>query len=454
MPTATESPRGRTLLVVVAAVLAVALVGVALSTRDDGEEHRITAVVPSATNVIPGQFVRLGGVRVGEVVELDPADGGKAARVTIELGEGAWPLSTDTRMELRWGGTVRFADRYIELRPGTARAQLADGSELRRGRFTAPLEFDELMATFDADARKGLKDFLDQSGEAFGAAGDAARRALDASPPALTEASYVLRDLDEQRAAVVTIMRSGSAVLGAVDASSPGLRELLGGTASTFDAVADRASELQRSLEVAPGTLRTTRDTLKRTDGTLEAARRLLGDLSPGVTELRRTAAPLTGVLGSLRRVAPDATATLADLRGATPDLNPLLGRLRQQSPQLGVIAEQSVDALECLRPYTPEISALFANWASFTSSADRKDRLFRAQLQTLLPAPTNASATTPGQAADLYPGLEYGFPRPPGYLADQPWFNAECGYGPDALDPDKDPEARNSQPIAPRKAP
>jgi virulence factor Mce-like protein len=435
---------------VVLALVAMVIVAVLVLTgRDDGS-HRLTAIVSSATNVADGQKVRLNGVPVGEVVAVDPAAGGHAARITLKLTDKAWPLPVGSTMRLRWGGTVRFADRYIALEPAAkGQKMLADGGVLPRADFQVPQEFDQLMATFGSKPRAGLKDFFDQSGQAFDTSKAALESALDASPPALTQASYVLRDLDAQRDAVTTIVRSGSNVLGAVQASSPDIKSLLNGAAATLDAVADRATDLQRSLELAPQVLTTTRDTLKRADGTLVAADRFLTDIDPGVTEIRRTASPLTRVLQSLRTVAPDAESTLASLRSATPDLNPLLRTLHDQSPKLETISNQSVKALNCLRPYTPEIGAFFGDWASFTSGADVKDRLFRAQAQNYLPASNNAQSINPGQAAKLFSGLEYGFPRPPGELADQPWFKPSCGYGPDAINPDDDPEARNTEPVA-----
>ncbi|MEA2273229.1 MAG: hypothetical protein QOI98_1937, partial [Solirubrobacteraceae bacterium] len=36
---------------------------------------------------------------------------------------------------------------------------------------------------------------------------------------------------------------------------------------------------------------------------------------------------------------------------------------------------------------------------------------------------------------------LKYAMPRPPGLNAGQPWFQPQCGAGPDSLDPSKDPE-------------
>jgi hypothetical protein len=49
-------------------------------------------------------------------------------------------------------------------------------------------------------------------------------------------------------------------------------------------------------------------------------------------------------------------------------------------------------------------------------------------------------------QAVDLHGGaLHYAMPRPPGLNAGQPWFQPQCGAGPDALDPAKDPERQGA---------
>jgi hypothetical protein len=116
--------------------------------------------------------------------------------------------------------------------------------------------------------------------------------------------------------------------------------------------------------------------------------------------------------------------------------------------PELGSIGRQSVTQLGCIRPYTPDIVAFFSNWADWLSATDGKDRYGRANGETLIPAGSNAETKNSGQIAQQYPGLRYGFPRPPGYNAGQPWFLPQCGAGPAALDPTKDPEARSYNPL------
>jgi hypothetical protein len=77
----------------------------------------------------------------------------------------------------------------------------------------------------------------------------------------------------------------------------------------------------------------------------------------------------------------------------------------------------------------------------------DGKDKVLRAQVQQFLPANYNSVPLTPAQAAAAFPGMKYGFPRPPGTNAGQPWFQPQCGAGPEALDPSKDQEAVSGTP-------
>lgn len=419
---------------------------------DGDDDRRLVVVVPQATNVIEGQQIRLRGVPVGRVSGIDPVDRGRAARLELTFSDRrAWPVPRGARMTLRWGGTVSFANRYIALDlPSQVRGTYASGARFPAGDFAVPVEFDALLRTFDARTRAGLSDMLQQAGAAVDRSTRSLRGVLDVAPPALEQASAVVRTLQDQRAALRTIVRSGSQVLAAVNASTPDVRALLTGTAATFDAVADEARALQDGLSIAPGVFANVRDTLRRADPTLEAVGRLADRLAPGVTQVRRTAAPLRDTLRTVRSVGPDARDTLATLRRASPELRALLAKTRTLSPTLGRIGRQAVDNLECIRPYTPDIISFFTNWGDFFSVADGKDKIIRAQVQAFLPGITNAMPYDAAAAKKLFPALEYGLPRPPGTNAGQPWFLPQCGAGPEALDPTKDPESRWSRVSAP----
>ncbi len=430
-------------------LLAAALVAVVMLGGGDERMHRFTVKVGEATNVVDGQYIRQSGSVVGRIASIRPVDRGANALLELEVEDRVWPLPAEARMALRWSGTANFGNRYIELTPGRAGGSaVAEGGTFPTSRFKLPVDFDELLAAFPDVMRKDLRGMLAEAGPALSASKGGLRETLRVAPPALTEAAYVVRDLNADHRALRTLVRSTDSVLGAVQSSQPGVRELLDGAAGTFDAIADETAALQQGLDQAPGTLRNARRTLAIADGTLKQARTVVADLGPGVAQLRRTARPLSGVLATVRRVGPNATATLSTARRAVPDVDPLLGLMAERSPQLGRIGKEAVKALECIRPFTPDILSFFSNWGDFLSVTDGKDKLIRAQVQSYGPAFSNASPFNAAQAAKLFSGLEYGFPRPPGTNAGQPWFLPECGAGPDALDPNKDPEIRESSKV------
>ncbi len=437
-------------------VVAVVVV-VVVATGGNGDAHRFTVDVGEATNVVAGQSIRQSGDRVGRVVSIEPANRGRDARLELEIDDNAWPLPGGTRLQLRWGGTANFGNRYIAIVRGSGSGSVvADGGVLPTRAFDIPVEYDELLTAFPARTRRDLARLLKTSAPALDIARPGLRGTLQLGAPALDEAAAVVSDISADQRAVRTLVRSADNVLAAVDGSQPGVRRLLEGSAATFDAVADESVRLQQALSMTPQTLRRTRSLLALADTTLARANVVVDRIAPGVPAVRRTVAPLGSLLATVRRVGPTATATLANARAATPSLNPLLSRLTTLSPQLGSIGRQAVDNLKCIRPYTPEANAFFSNWGDFHSGTDGNDKMIRAQVQSYGPAFSNLMPINAGQASDLFSGLEYGFPRPPGTVAGQPWFLPECGAGPDALDPHKDTEIRESAKVfdLPRLAP
>lgn len=428
----------------VAGGLAVAAIVVLVLISGGSSGHHVSVVVPEATNVVPGQYIRSGGVPVGEVTKLTAVNGGRAARIDMRIDNVAWPLPAGTKMTLRWGGTVNFSNRYIELDRGAAGgAPMVVNGRFPASSFSTPVEFDALLRTFDTPMRNDTRKFLDTAGKTLNATKPSLKRVLDKSPSAVQQAGFVSRDLDAERYPLRTLILSTNNVLGAVQRSRPELKTLLTGAADTFDAIAAQSVSLQQSLQRAPRLLSVVRTTLKQADTTLDLASTITGRIGPGVSQLRKIASPLNDTLKTVVRVAPDAKSTLVSLGSATPDLNPLLTTVRTRSPQIQDIGKQAVDNLNCIRPYTPSAMAFFSNWGDFFSMDDGRDKLIRAQVQNFLPAESNTMPLNSGQAAKAFPGMTYGFPRPPGTDAGQPWFLPQCGAGPDALDPNKDPEAR-----------
>lgn len=434
----------------VAALALVGLVLVVVLARGGSDGHDVFVTVPKATGVVKGQYVRAAGGRVGRVADITPVRRGRAARIKLHLDDEAWPVTKGSRFVLRWGGTINQYNRYIAYeRAADGPAIAQDGGELPSSVMTVPVEYGELLSVFGTDERRDLKTFLNRSGLALDKAGPQLDRALRVAPPAVEQADDVLSTLDDNRAELETLVRSTARVVSAVNRADPGLGRLVVGAGTTLNATAQEAQGLRGTLEQAPGTFRRATATLRRADRTLVPARDVIRRIGPGVTELRRIATPLNRLMASLEQIGPDAQATLRTAATGAPDVTKLLQRLTTTAPQLTSIAGQADVAVNCIRPYTPEIVSLGSLWGSALSSTDGRDRYIRAQPEVFLPAPHNAQYQSSAELIKNNPGVTYAFPRPPGTQAGQTWFLPECGAGPEALDPTKDPEARNFNPIS-----
>jgi phospholipid/cholesterol/gamma-HCH transport system substrate-binding protein len=424
-----------------AALVAGAVVAVVVLTGGT-EGHKLVVLADDARFLNEGAQVRLAGQPVGVVKEAEATREGKARLVLRITEANAWPLPTGTQADFRWASTIAFSNRYVSLVPPreAGNGTVPEGGTIPPSDVTRTVEIDRVVSDFDRPARRNLRATIDASGRALDKAKGALQDTLDAAPPAVAEADAVFADLSAGDAELRQLIGSADTVVHAIRASDPDTGRLLTGAATTFDALSDRATQLERVLEQMPATLDAARETLATADGTLQRADDVTQRLAPGVAEVRRLAAPLNATLSTLVDVGPDARATLASLRRAAPQLNPLVDRLRTLMPSIKGVGVQGDKAVNCIRPYAPEIGNFGVVWGAFNNTGDDKDRWFRAK-GVAYPVPV-ASPLSPKQVTDLMPQLDYGFPRPPGFVANQPWFQPQCNLGPETLDPAKDPEA------------
>lgn len=427
------------------AMLVLAALAVAILLAIPASQPTFSVVVPAATNLVTGNRVTdASNNNIGGITGIDPVDGGRRARLTIEIKEDRyWPMKASSKLEIRYGGTVSFSNRYIRVTQGSEGPNLRDGGELAAENVDVPVEIDELVNEFTPDVRADITDTIRRTSFAIGAVSDDVDRLLPKTPPLARNLNSVFVDLLQDKQALRTLVQSTQRTVAAVDRADPDLRVLLDGAATTFDAIAAESDDLRVALDRFPGALRQTRTTLDKASPVLRNAADLTDELEPGIAELRRTTQPLVRTLATLRDVTPMAERALAethqeDLRQGA-DLLRTAGNFAH--PRVASMASQLSEELKCVRPYIPEIVMLGSVWGDWISPVDEKDHVLRATLQSFLPAQFNSLPLKPADADRLYDGLEYGFPRPPGALAGQEWHQPECGAGPEAQDPAQDQE-------------
>ena len=102
------------LLVVVVAV------AVVLATRDDSEPYKVRAIFDNAGFVIPGEDVKVAGVKVGKIDSLDVTDDFKAV-VVLDIQEEAYQdFRRDAECMIRPQSLI--GEKFVECEPTQPRA--------------------------------------------------------------------------------------------------------------------------------------------------------------------------------------------------------------------------------------------------------------------------------------------------------------------------------------------
>ena len=300
--------------------------------------HRFTlnALVANSVNVRGGDPVRIGGIDVGQVVAVMPA--GADSRIELTLQPSALPIHRDA--------TIRIRDRlflegsyYLELDPGTPTApSIADGGTIPLARTSSPVQFFQLLSTFDLPTRNSLTGTVNELATGLAspsdqplASGAAGLKATAAQlQPLLADTAVLTRafrgtaqgDLDR-------LLSTSSRVAGTLASSSAQLADLVRGLGTTAEALTSSDGSLAQSVAGLDQTLRVAPASLSAVDAALPPVATLATTLDPSL----RAAPPL------LDRVTTTAQQLAAALGPA--QRGPLVTSLRATFQQLPSILTQ-----------------------------------------------------------------------------------------------------------------
>jgi phospholipid/cholesterol/gamma-HCH transport system substrate-binding protein len=426
------------------ALVVVLVVGAVMIARpfSGGGGHALRAEVTSAEQLARGLEVRIAGRKVGKLGRVELV--GRHAVVQLKIEEGdVWPLPVGTTAEIRWGSTTSLAYRYVELHPGPLSApKLPSDALLSQTHTVTPVELDQAYRIFRGRTRGDLGALISELGGTLAANGGALQQGLRDAPGGLDQTSAVMRELGAEQTALHTLVTQGNDVTSALASRQGDLGGLVDHAAATFDEFARHTQAEQASLDQAPQALSTGTGTLGRLDSSLTGLQALIHDIAPGAIQLRALAPTARTALLELFRIGPLATQTLRRGTVAAPSLTRLLHTGTPFLPRLGAVLGQLDPMFACLRPYTPELAGQLSTWTGYNKNYDNSGHFARTFDLLFNPLLIAGTPLNTAQVVALAPGrLKYAMPRPPGLNAGQPWFQPQCGAGPDALNPSKDPE-------------
>lgn len=340
--------------------------------------YRLTAQLPNANQLVPGNEVRIGGVRVGIVESIEPRageDGSLTARVDLKLDETARPLPADSTVIVRSRSALGL--KYLEIAAGESGEALPEGAVLPLSAARPePVELDQVLNAFDGPTRRAIRVNQRELGDALAGRGPALNEALAQLAPALERLVPVARNL----ASAGTGLERFVAALAATAAELAPVAEVQArafvALDATFAALARVARpHIQDAIAESPPTLRAALATLPRTRGFLRHSTRLFAELRPGARALERDAPALAAALGAGPAALRDAPALNRQL---DPTAQAVLDFSRDPGVRAGIagLTEAMGPAGTLLRFVAPAQSVcnyatiLFANAASLLSGA------------------------------------------------------------------------------------
>jgi virulence factor Mce-like protein len=378
----TASPTMIGALTVIVVILAVFLAYNANSGLPFTPTYKISVQVPNANSLVPGNEVRIGGVRVGQVEAVEPvrqADGTARARFDLRLDKQVEPLPADSTVIVRSRSALGL--KYLEIRPGSSPRGLPAGSLLPiKAARPEPVELDEVLDTFDSPTRVAIQTNLREFGNALAGRGADLNSAIGELRPLVERLAPVARNLASPRTRLgrfFPALAQAAAEAAPVAAEQGHMFVVLD---QTFAALAGVAPSIQETISEGPPTEDTLIDTGPRIRSFLAHSTGLFRDLRPGVRALASNAPALEAA----------AVAGAENLQGA-PAFNrripPVAAALRRFNDDgevrtgLAVLSE-TMDTLDpTLNFVTPAqtvcnyATLLFRNASSMLSQGDALGR-------------------------------------------------------------------------------
>lgn len=264
------------------------------------KSYRITAQVPNAEALIPGNEVRIGGVRVGVVESVDPVsheNGTQTANLNLKLDQSVDPLPVDSRVIIRSRSALGL--KYLQITRGTSDDGFAEGSvmPLKAAR-PEPVEIDELFSTFDEPTREAMQQQLTEFGNALAGRGPALNEAIGALRPLLPRLTRVMRILSDPEHGIAPFFQALSQMSSEVAPVAETQAQAFVNLDITLQAFADVARPyIQETISKSPETLLVTSQTLPVIRPFLANTRGLFKDLQPGAEALAVSADSIESAL-------------------------------------------------------------------------------------------------------------------------------------------------------------
>jgi ABC-type transporter Mla subunit MlaD len=339
------------------------------STPFKAKRYEIKVPFNEATQLAQQSDVRISGVNVGKVQNIEVAPDGKHSLATIAIDDRYAPIPRNTRAILRT--KTLLGETYVELAPGNSQgSQLADGGTLPVANVAESVQLDEIFRTFNARTRAAFQEWMQNAAIAIEGRGQDFSNAFAELEPTFSEFDRVFRVVDTQRLAVRQLFSNGAVAFQALRGRQGELAGLIHNSNAVFQTTAKRNRDIEALFRVFPTFEEQSKLTLDRlkafalnTDPLMRQLVPAAEELSPTLIAFSKLAPQAKGFFEGLSVVIRRSPAGFAAARAFFRDEFPPL--LRALDPFLRNLNPILVG----LGLYKHELTATMGNVAAVTNA-------------------------------------------------------------------------------------
>jgi len=290
----------------------------------------------NAFGIVDQSEVRVSGVNVGTVTDLD-VNAEKRAVVTVELVGDLAELGTDTRCSSEPQSLI--AEYFIDCEP--AGAPLEEGGTIPASQVSQTVQTDLVQNTMREPFKQRFRLLINEFGTALSGNSEALNEAIRLGAPALTDLKKVTAILRDQRETIRELNVNSSQTIGEL--------------AKRRNEIADFVDEAEDAASISAAR----RDTVSTNFSLLDD---FLAEFRPTLVELDRFARAQTPLLTNLRGAAPGLarlSENLPPFNRASEDALRTLGNagdigrraLNRGRDEIQLLADSGRNATEALEP-------------------------------------------------------------------------------------------------------
>jgi virulence factor Mce-like protein len=337
-------------LIAVALTVFAFYLGFAKSLPFTGHGYQISAVFSNAQEIRVKSPVRIAGVNVGKVTEVDhlvtDGKGQQAAVVKMELSDDALPIKQDATMEIR-PRLFLEGNLFVDLHPGSPSApEINSGSTVPIAQTSTSVQLDQVLTTLQAPVRSDLQTFLVEFGNALDKYGGGAglQTNFRSSPAAYRYTAEVNQAvLGTQPGDLTGLVVNLDSFIRALNGHQAQLQDLVTNLGTVLNAFGKEGNALETAIFTLPQVLSEGQPALVNLNAALPQLRAFAREALPGARSANPALDAANPFIAQLRAlVAPD------ELSGLVNDLRPTIPSVANLSSQTVPFFEQARALSSC----------------------------------------------------------------------------------------------------------